>query len=526
MKTIKIDLKDLHGPKKLIHQFLNKEESLKSLIQDFPSIEAFDQQMRSKAFSLDKRKVLVDVIRDQYADIETSGAVVDNIDSLLDENTFTVTTGHQLCVFTGPLFFIHKLVSAIKLAKNIKSKYPNQNFVPVYWMASEDHDFEEINHFYLFNNRYSWESDQTGPVGRFQIDGLLESVEEALEKLGDSEESTFLIDLFKKAYHPQNNLAKATQVLSNELFKAYGLIVLDADDPRLKQEFAPLIKKEIQSAFSEKAVLETISEWEVKAQVNPRSCNFFYMLDGYRVRLEKAGESWQTIDEKFKWTEEELLIEVDSNPERFSPNVILRPLYQEVILPNLAYIGGPGELVYWFELKGVFDQAEEQFPLLIHRDAFLILNQRVQNKLDKLGLEVTEFYKDLDTLIRENMEQSENNLDISYLKDKWQKDLEDLKTPIENIDLGLSKSLQGEWMKIQKVVDNLNAKITRGVKRKEDQKVKAIEGMKNTLFPNGAPQERVDNFMSYFIDTEGRLIDLLLEEADCLEQKKSILFLT
>ena len=525
MRTVKVDLKDLYAPKKLIHQYLNKEDSLKDLIQGFPSLEAFDHQMRSKAFSLDKRKVLVNVLNEQYADVETSDLVSENIKSLEKDSTFSVTTGHQLCIYTGPLFFIHKLVSVIKLSQDLKKKYPSNHFVPIYWMATEDHDFEEINHFHLYNNRYSWESDQQGPVGRFEVNGLIEATEEVFDKLGDSETSQYLISLFKQAYKSSHNLSKATQVLVNGLFESYGLVVLDADDSRLKSEFSECMKEELETGFSEKAVLKTTENWQDKVQVNPRSCNLFYMLDGYRVRLEKDQGSWKTVDDQNTWTEEKILEELNDFPERFSPNVILRPLYQETILPNLAYIGGPGELAYWFELKGVFDKVDEQFPLLIHRDSFLLVQERVQKKLEKIGAEVTDFYKDIDTLVRENMEQSDSNLDISFLKDKWQKDLEKLKDPIENIDLGLSKSLQGEWMKVQKVIDNLNAKITKGVKRKEEQKVKAIEGIKNSLFPNNGPQERYESFIAAFVETEGRLIDYLIKEANCLENKQSILFL-
>jgi bacillithiol synthase len=525
MRTLKIDLKDLYVPKKLIHQYLNQEDSLNDLIQDFPSLEAFDHQMRSKAFSLDKRLILTEVLEEQYQGVQTSESVWNNIKFLKEEDTYTITTGHQLCIYTGPLFFIHKLVSVVKLSQDLKAKYPSKHFVPVYWMATEDHDFEEINHFHLYNNKYIWESHQEGPVGRYSIDGLLEATQESFDKLGESETSKYLINLFKKAYQAENNLAKATQILVNGLFEAYGLVVLDADDSRLKSLFSSHMSEEIVSAFSEKAVLKTTENWQDKVQVNPRSCNLFYMLDGFRVRLESEGGQWKTVDNKYTWSQEDLLKDLEKSPERFSPNVILRPLYQETILPNLAYLGGPGELAYWFELKGLFDEVEEQFPLLIHRDSFLLVQERVQKKLDKIGIELTEFYKDIDTLVRENMEQSDSNLDISYLKDKWQRDLEELKEPIENIDLGLSKSLQGEWMKVQKVIDNLNAKITRGVKRKEEQKVKALEGLKNSLFPNNGPQERYESFIAVFVETEGRLIDYLIKEANCLENKQSILFL-
>src|SRR5690606_31940934 len=160
----------------------------------------------------------------------TSEFSIKNIELLKSEKTFTVTTGHQLCLFTGPSYFIYKIISTINLAEELKKEFPVYDFVPVYWAASEDHDFEEINHFHLFGKKLEWKSEQSGAVGNFKtkkLETLLPALEEAL---GKSKNSDYLISLFKNAYLQHQNLADATRFIVNELFGEYGLVTIDGND--------------------------------------------------------------------------------------------------------------------------------------------------------------------------------------------------------------------------------------------------------------------------------------------------------
>ncbi|MEQ3690647.1 MAG: bacillithiol biosynthesis BshC, partial [Flavobacterium sp.] len=157
----------------LIVDYLNQKEKLQPLYNRFPTLENFKLQIaeKNKSFSLDKREILVSTLEEQYKNIKASDKTIFNIGLLRKEKTFTVTTGHQLNLFTGPLYFLYKIVSVINLTKELKEKYPECDFVPIYWMATEDHDFEEINYFNFNNKKIKWNKESKGPVGRLSTDG-------------------------------------------------------------------------------------------------------------------------------------------------------------------------------------------------------------------------------------------------------------------------------------------------------------------------------------------------------------------
>ena len=197
----------------------------------FPTLSAFQDQINERTFDPQKRQILVDALQRQYQHIATKP----DVSHLLQANTFTVTTGHQLNIFTGPLYIVYKLITTIKLARQLKAAYPAYNFVPVYWMATEDHDFAEINHFSLFGKKYSWQTEQRGAIGRMNPQELKTLFAQIPEKLA----------LFEDAYLKQDTLAAAVRYYVNELFGAEGLICLDADDAALKRVFAPVMRDEL-----------------------------------------------------------------------------------------------------------------------------------------------------------------------------------------------------------------------------------------------------------------------------------------
>jgi bacillithiol biosynthesis cysteine-adding enzyme BshC len=309
---------------------------------------------------LANRKILVDALTNQYSRLNSplSSLVRNNINLLIEENTFTITTGHQLNIFTGPLYFIFKIVTAINLANELKAAYPEQNFVPVYWMATEDHDFAEINHTTVLGKKINWDLETTGPTGRINTESIFKTVKNYLSVLGLSENSEILSDIIENAYLKNQKLADATRYLVNSLFEDYGLVIIDADDPQLKKQFAPYIERDIIGRNSSKAINESsaaLKQIGFNTQVNSRDINFFYMVDGFRERIVVENGKYNVLNSGISFNEDELRKEIEQHPFRFSPNVVMRPLYQEVILPNLAYIGGGAEVTYWLQLKKSFD---------------------------------------------------------------------------------------------------------------------------------------------------------------------------
>ncbi len=347
--------------------YISDKESLRPFYAERPSVEGIGKILEERRLSAQHREVLVDVLNEQYADLEAHEAVHQNIEKLKDQKTFTITTGHQLNLFTGPLYFIYKIVTVINACKQLKSQYPDYEFVPVYWMATEDHDFDEINHFNLFGKKYSWESDQTGPVGRFDTS----SMEDLLKSIAEP------IEIFESAYLEGATLADACCRYVNALFEEEGLVVLDADNKELKRLFAPIIEADILTQTANKLVHATndkMIQAGYKSQAFSREINFFYLQDGLRERIVQKGDEFTVKDTDYAWDQAALREEIANHPENFSPNVIMRPLYQETILPNLGYVGGPAEVAYWLQLKDVFAHYETSFPVLMPRNFAMVID--------------------------------------------------------------------------------------------------------------------------------------------------------
>ena len=512
---MKVDCIDFHNTYqfgKLFLDYIDQKKELSSFYNLFPTLENIETI--SKSYPSVNRGVLVDALNEQYNNTSTSEATKNNITALLSENTFTITTGHQLNLATGPLFFVFKILSAIKTTEQLNAKYPNKLFVPVFWMASEDHDFEEINHFNLFGKQYTWKSTQQGAVGQFKTTGLLDVLAELPET----------IELLQEAYS-KPTLSEATRYLVNELFKEYGLVILDADNASLKKEFSGIIKQELISKTAEKAVAESSQQLDAlgyKTQVHPREINLFYVTDNARERIVVENDHYKINNTNQSFSEEEILAEVDSYPERFSPNVILRPVYQQHVLPNLSYIGGPGELAYWFQLKEVFEKYKVTFPVLQPRAFGLLLNGAIQKKIDKLNLNHTDLFKTLEELKGEYLRTHANDTSI-------EKEIEAMKTTFntiiakaEHIDHTLQPALEAEWQRIEKQFLGVEKRIKKAEERKHEVALNQLAGIKEKLFPNGSLQERHDNIFSYITNTPN-LIAEIHEVIDPLSFKMNIL---
>lgn len=483
---------------KLIVDYLNQKKEVQTLYNRFSRVEEFEAQIAEKKENFSgNRTVLVQSLENQYKGIPISESTGNNIETLRSQNTFTITTGHQLSLFTGPLYFIYKIVAAIKTAEVLKTQYPDYDFVPVYWMATEDHDFDEINHFFLNGKKISWNRDAKGPVGRLSTEGL-DKVFDILElELGIGTNAQQMKELFRKSYLEHHNLAIATRYLVNELFKDHGLVIVDGDDKELKQQMIPYFKEELRNQKSFNAVQETLPFFEkenYKIQVNPREINLFYIEDNLRERIVKINDHYQVLNTKLSFSEEELLNELETQPEKFSPNVILRPLYQEVILPNLCYIGGGGEIAYWLELKNMFKQFKVTFPILYVRNSAVAVTEKQLRKIDKLELNWKDlFLKKNELLNVKTKELADFPLDFSKLKEQLSLQFSQLYEITEKTDVSFLKAVKAQEQKQLNGLYKLEKKLLRAEKIKQQDKLERILELKDSLFPNESLQERILN---------------------------------
>ena len=513
----------------LMNDYLNQKDTLNKLYNRFPTRANFEKQLleKSENFSHNTRATLVSVLKKQYSNIETSNLTNQNIDLLKADNTFTITTGHQLNLFSGPLYFLYKIISTINLTKELKSNYPTHNFVPVYWMATEDHDFEEINYFNFKGKKFRWNKDSTGPVGRLSTEGLSEFFEIYQQELGTSNNATYLKELFKKSYLEHDNLADATRFLANALFGDYGLVILDADNPDLKRSFIPFIKEELLSQTSHKAVLETTEQLQAyNIQVNPREINLFYIEDKMRERIILENGVYKVNNTKKKFTQEQILSLLQENPEHFSPNVIMRPLYQEVILPNLCYIGGGGEIAYWLELKSFFEAVKITFPMLLVRNSVLLATEKQARKADKLNLSWTDlFSKQMDLVNKQTVKLSSFSIDMSPLKEQLKQQFEALHLITEQTDASFAGAVKAQETKQLKGLENLEKRLLRAQKRKLVDVLERVTDLQNELFPNKSLQERQTNFSEFYLENGEKLISTLMNQLKPLDQNFTITIL-
>jgi bacillithiol synthase len=513
---------------KLIIDYLNQKEELLSLYDRFPTLENFKFQIEEKEqnFPFENRITLVNSLKNQCQNITLSEACEKNINSLSSKKTFTVTTGHQLNLFTGPLYFLYKIVSVINLTKQLKQEYPNYNFVPVYWMATEDHDFEEINYFNLYDKKIKWNRESNGPVGRLSTEGLNDVFDVFSKELGIGNNANYLKELFRKSYLENNNLADATRFLVNELFASEGLVIIDGDDKELKKLLIPYCKEELlkQTSYKEvNKVLPLLKEYNI--QVNPREINLFYIEDNLRERIVFENNIYQVLNTNYSFTENEILMELENNPEKFSPNVILRPLYQEVVLPNLCYIGGGGEIAYWLELKSNFEANKVTFPILLLRNSVLLVSEKQALKADKLELTWNDIFLSTTNLkMKKTKDLSNQTIDFTLQKEHLKKQFEDLYRIAKQTDNSFLGAVKAQEVKQIKGLENLEKRLLKAEKRVYTEKLERIITLQNELFPNNSLQERVVNFsdLNNSIDIK-KLIGLLLEKIVYFDNEFKIL---
>jgi len=513
----------------LICDYLDQDDKLLEFYNRFPELGNFKEQIqeKEKTFSLETRAILSQSLGKQYAHIEPSEATLANIDSLKNENTFTITTGHQLNLFTGPLYFLYKIIHTITLSRKLNSQHPNHHFVPVYWMATEDHDFDEINYFRFQGKKVQWNREASGPVGELSTKGLDAVLALFKEQLGTSKNAVYLARLFEEAYLNHKNLTEATRYLANALFADYGLVIVDGNDAALKTLFAPYVKRELLEQVAHKKVTEQtkrLTTLGFKEQVHPREINLFYIKEGLRERIVQDGEWYVVNDTEIRFRESEILKELNNHPERFSPNALLRPLYQEVILPNLCYIGGGGELAYWFQLKSYFKVVDVPFPMLLLRNSAMLRSVKQAKKAENLDVSTTQLFLTQNDLVNQKIRKISNiNIDFSeqrsFLKDQFNA----MYLLAQETDASFTGAVKAQEIKQLKGLDHLESRLLRAQKYKLKDQVQRLVDLQNESFPLQSLQERNTNFAEFFLEFGEDLIPTILNTLDAENKEFTVI---
>ena len=527
-----ISFRDARYFSSLICDYLDEKDELLPLYNRFPNLENFEFQIKEKLqnYDHDQRVTLEKVLLKQYHHVDASLLTHNNIISLKDHLTFTIVTGHQLNLFTGPLYFLYKIISVINLTRELKKTYPDYNFVPIYWMATEDHDFDEINYFNFQGKKVQWSRESSGAVGRLKTEGLSKIKEVFESQLGRSENAAELIDLFEKAYLDHSNLTEATRYLANALFGEYGLVIIDGDDADLKKSFTPHVIKELEEQMAFKKITESndkIAKLSYKTQVNPREINLFYLRDGLRERIVFEEDTFNVNNTKISWNYKEIIAEVKEHPDRFSPNVIMRPLYQEVILPNLCYVGGGGELAYWLQLKSYFDASYVAYPMILLRNSALLITEKQIEKLNRLDLSIKELFSGQDELVTsKTKELSTIKIDFSDQKEHLKKQFEALYELAKKTDKSFLGAVGAQEKKQIKGLVHLEKRLLKAQKKRLSDSLDRIRDIQNILFPGQSLQERNLNFSEMYLEYGHDLIPILMDHLEPLRSEFLILKLS
>ena len=473
-----------------------------------------------------RRTVLVEELRKQYSGIQVVEAVRKNIDRLLEPNCFTIATAHQPALFTGSLYFIYKIIHTIKLARQLSESLSDHHFVPVFYMGSEDADLDELSKIYFDHEEVTWEANQTGAVGRMKTRGLEKIIERIDGEFSVEPFGQELIQVLKKSYLESENVQTACFKLVDTLFSEYGLVVLIPDNANLKKLMLPIFEDDLfrQMPFKilEQPLLQLSRHYKIQAQ--PREINLFYLKDGLRGRIERVADRFMVHDSKLSFSENELRAELESHPERFSPNVILRGIYQETILPNILFLGGGGELAYWLEFKPMFDHYKVPYPILLLRNSFLIVDKKWKEKMERSGIGMAEIFKPAEELINELVKrESHNQLDLEKEIADANKYYEHLRTLSGSIDPSLSQHVESLQSKAIKPIMELEKKLLKAEKRKFEEQQKQIVQIKSGLFPLENLQERIENFIPYYARWGRSFLQSIYEHSPGLEQEFTLL---
>ncbi|PWN68312.1 bacillithiol biosynthesis cysteine-adding enzyme BshC [Chryseobacterium phosphatilyticum] len=523
MKTInKISFNDIENIPQLVKDFLSQK--IEGFENKIFSVENFRQQIHLKAdssLSVEQRNILSGVFEEQLSHVKLSSRQKENLESLKLPNTFTITTGHQLNLFSGPVFFVYKILQTIKTCTYLKEHFPDFNFVPVYWMASEDHDFAEINHFKTENNFYEINEKSGGPVGRIQISDTY-FISEFEKEFNDTVFGTELILMLKEAYKTGNTLTQAIQILVNRLFSEFGLLILDGDSEKLKNEMKEIFKDELLHFSLHKeseSKVNFLTEKYGKVQVNPREINLFYLSET-RDRIEFNGQKYIIVDKNIQFTEEEILTELENHPERFSPNALMRPVYQEKVLPNLAYIGGNAEIMYWLELKDYFTKIKIPFPVLIPRNSMLFVKEKTLGKIEKLDLRIDDFFQNFTAITNQKILKDNSILKLLDEKENLLiNNFSELRTSAESTEKSFGNMVKAEEVRQLKSFKRMKKRLLHAEKIKQGELLERLENLFLNVHPSGTWQERVYNFSVFFSDYGYSWLENCLEEMVVQESK-------
>jgi bacillithiol biosynthesis cysteine-adding enzyme BshC len=467
---------------------------------------------------------ILEAINDAYLDQDITRA---QIDKIKEKDSLTVVTGQQVTLFGGPLYTVYKTMTAILYSKKLEKK-TGRPVVPVFWLADEDHDIEEVSSINLPQSystseiHYSHKSyDDAPPASSIELGDQLNSVwDELQESLDDTDFTSALLEKIAGCYQPDKTFGEAFGDLLMSLFGKHGLILGGSYNKEAKGHSKHLMKAAVESHSDITKALDDITyllkEDGYHDQVQVQPSNLFFLSDeGERIKLQFVDGIWSIPGKK--WSEDELINLIDRHPEKFSPNVFLRPILQDYIIPVAAYVGGPGEIAYYAQMKKLYGCFGFIMPIILPRFSLTIFESSIDRVLEKLPFEWEKYLNRIEDLEKEFVESSES-VDIEKLFGIWRSQIDELsrakRDEIGEIDPSLKGSVGKAKATYFSELDKLKGKVYRSVKEQENVQIDRIKRIKSNLFPNRNLQEREIAFVYYMNKYGLDLWDKVLDELE------------
>jgi len=477
----------------LFIKYTDDFESLADFYEfDFKKTEDFQKciELKKETYLKGKtffRNEVTDILKEQNKKFESSEKTFENIQLLNDHNTFAVVTGQQIGILTGPYYTILKALNTIQLSDKLKENFPEYNFVPVFWLEADDHDFAEINNIDIIskenelkNLKYFENGEEQEkylkPVGKIIIDEHIESFKQDLRNsFNHSDFTDSLFDLINETYKEGTDLKTAFALFMNKLIKDKGLIFIDPTDNEIKKLLQPVFEKEL-ATFPEicEKVINTSVELEENfaVQVKPKAINLFYIHEGNRYLIEpRENDIFALKHSRQKFTKEELFGLLESNPERFSWNVVTRPICQDYLLPTVAYIGGPSEIAYFGQFRQVYRSFDITMPVIYPRTSVTILENRVISFMEKYNIGFQEFFNEKEIGIKLLNENSDASAD--------------------QIFSDMKEEIRGIFYTYEKELVNIDAKQTEGFSKRNNQFLESLDVAKDKFINSQSKQNEV-----------------------------------
>ncbi len=513
----------------IVIDYISNVPGIRPFFSDLPDVDGIRSAIEKRLKFKTDRQLLVTGLEKQYVTTDAIPQVSANLELLLNERTFTITTAHQPNIFTGPLYFIYKILHAISVADHLNREIAEYNFVPMFYMGSEDADIDELGITRIDGKEYRWITRQKGAVGRMLVDdALLQLINEMQGQLGVLPHGNEILHHLRNCYSKGKTIEQATFEFIHLLFGKYGLVVLLPDNPGFKSVFLSIAEKELNEGFSFEMTSGAINELSknYKVQAKGREINLFYLEGDSRQRIVKTGPQFLLQESGTELSQGELLSRFNSHPDRVSPNVILRPLFQAMLLPDVVFVGGGGEIAYWLELKAMFEKAGVPYPVLALRNSFLLLNNRNTERLEKLHLEVEQLFMDEEKLFREIVvDTSENMLSLDNVITDVKNSYSEALRLAKAVDPTLSGHVESLEKRAVDGLKKLEKKILRAEKRKFEDERRQLHEVRSSLFPGGGLQERSESILGWYARYGASILEILYSNSKALEHKFGIISL-